>query len=105
MYKIIRTFSRPSTTVEFWGEDHPLVSAEHRAYRKETYTDTGKFISKEHELSEDGLLRTTTAIWASQDDFEYFITDQRIITELEIPGNQYMEANGIVLVSRSSEVI
>ena len=105
MYQIIRTFYRPNTNIEFWTEDNPLVSEDFRTYRKETYTDTGKLVSRVHTLSENGLLRTTTAVWESQDAFNSFINDQRIINELEIPGTQYMSENGIELVDRSSTTI
>lgn len=105
MYKVIRTFSRPNTNVEFWSENHSLVSQSYRTYRQETYVDTGKLVSKTEELSQDGLLRTVTATWLNQDDFEYFITDPRIVNEFEIPGSQYMNDNGIELIARSSQVI
>jgi hypothetical protein len=105
MYKIIRTFSRPTTNVEFWGPENPLVSDDFRTYRKETYVDTGKLVSRTHVLSADGLSGTITAMWESPEDLQIFLNDQRVINELETPGEQYMTENGIHLVDRSSQII
>lgn len=105
MYKVTRIQSRPTTNVEFWSENHPSVAEAHRTYRRENYTNTGKFISKTEELSADGLLRTIVATWQSREAFEEFINDQRILNEFEIPGNQYMADNNIFTVSKSAETI
>jgi len=105
MYKVTRIQSRPNTSVEFWSENHSSIAEAHRTYRQENYTNTGKFLGKTEELSEDGLLRTIVATWQSEAAFEEFITDQRILNEFEIPGNQYMTANNIFTVSKSSETI
>jgi len=105
MFKVTRVQSRPNLEVEFWRENHPLVSESIQAYRQENYVQTGKFVSKTQEFSPDGLIRTTTTVWSSQDALNEFLADPRIIAEFDTPGDQYMRENGIVTISRSSETI
>ena len=105
MFKVTRTQSRPNARIDFWGENHPLVSESIQAYRKENYIDNGKFVSKTVEFSTDGLYRTVVSTWASMEALEEFLADPRIIAEFVTPGEQYMSENGIVTVSRSSEAI
>lgn len=105
MYKITRVQSRPSTTVEFWDDDHPLVSEEFKTYKQTTYVDTGKLINKTSELSDDGLLITIVGNWQNQEAFESYYNDPRFNNEFEIPAQQYMQENGIFLVSRTIETI
>lgn len=105
MYRVTRTHSRPSTNVEFWSEDHPLVSAEIKEYRHQNYTLTGKFVSRTISLSQDGLNRTVVATWQNKEALDEFLNDPRIVAEFENPGQQYMTENGIVRVSAISEEI
>lgn len=105
MFKVTRVQSRPNQEVEFWGENHPLVSESIKTYRQEQYVQTGKFVNKTVEFSADGLFRTVTATWTSIEALNEFLADARIIAEFDTPGEQYMRENGIVTVSRSSEVI
>lgn len=98
MFILTKIQVRPDTSIPFFHEVGEK-SQDFKDYVTATYKDTGKLISSERTLSEDGTSCTTVVTWVSHDAFLEFITDSRCYTEMILPGQRYDIENNITSVS------
>lgn len=75
-FKTVRTSTRPDTSIPFFKNTDEV-----RSYIKSTYDNTGKRLSMEITLSEDGLTETRTQVWASHAAYQEFKADPNIPNE------------------------
>lgn len=62
-------------------------------YFQRVYLDTGKALSREIMMSEDGLTRTITTIWASNDERLAYMQDPVILADLQAQTEHRIAAN------------
>ncbi len=97
MFRSIRKQVRPNTSVEFF--DPPTAPSTTPAFKEfmwSNYMSTGKLISIDNTLSEDGLSMVNTTIWDSEASAIQFKDDAYVIENLFNPQDTYCTANGIV---------
>jgi hypothetical protein len=97
-FKTIRTFTRPNIYIPFY-----IHSDEIRKYIDETYNQTGKRISVNTTLSEDGLQQITTSVWQDRDTWKEFVKDPTIVSNGGLL-SEYNTAFEIVASWDNSEV-
>jgi hypothetical protein len=97
--------TRPSTNVEFWNRDNPVVTQEYLDYFRDTYVLTGALTGVVSTVSEDGLTMTTSLNWTSEAEAENWKNDpvvqQGFISKME----SYQAANGIDAVRTKEDII
>jgi len=101
MWQVVRTQTRPNTSVDFFlSEQH--TSAETKQYMYSTYVETGKQLMMTKETSDDGLTLTVTQIWQSQEDYIECKNDPvSIVIKEEF--DAYIQSNGIIFEVVESE--
>ena len=104
MHKRIIIQTRPSTNVEFWTKDNPLVTNEYLSYMRDTYVITGKLLDVVTDISEDNLTMTTAVIWQSESDADDWKNDLVVQESFINIMESYHNANGII-ATRSREDI
>jgi len=98
MYTTVSKQRRPSTDINFWSSKIN-GSADYSNYVSQTYLSTGRLQKSESILSDDKLELTTTVQWNSEEDYNAFRSDNRVLTEFLDPFNSYAEQHGIVVSS------
>jgi len=68
-----KTYTRPNTNIPWHGE--LLTTPEHRAHVDSTYIFTGKILTKEKILSEDGLSITFKYTFDAQESLDQYEAD------------------------------
>jgi len=79
---------RPSTDVSWKVGDGSQWD-----YFKRVYLDTGKALSRGIVMSEDGLTRTITTIWASNEERVAYMQDPIIMADLQEQTNHRIASN------------
>lgn len=97
-YKTIRTVTRPNIYVPFF-----LFGEEIRKYTDETYNQTGKRISFNSTLSEDGLQQINTSVWIDQATFKEFLDDPVMRSHSE-QVKEYNTAFDITVTKENEEI-
>lgn len=106
MYKTVKTQTRPNLNVPFFDVGNSTEIAEStKLYYVDTYINTGKVISQNATVSEDGLVKSNTMIWRSQEDFDAFRNDEQIQTGMMSITAAYNTTNGITSELTISEEI
>ena len=72
-YQTIKTTTRNATNIPFFVYNEQIHN-----YVSETYAITGKRISKNITLSEDGLQQIVTSVWVDEAAYNEFKNDQRV---------------------------
>lgn len=70
MYKVIRTCIRPSLEVEFFTPSDETLTA-----LLEKYDNTGRRVSRDVDVSDDGLTLTITNIFKSEEDYNEMVAE------------------------------
>lgn len=97
-YQTIRTHTRPNVHVPFF-----LFKDEIRNYTDQTYTQTGKRLSINTTLSQDGLQQITTSVWLDEAAFNEFLADPIIASHTDLV-QEYNKSVEIVSSWNNSEV-
>jgi hypothetical protein len=105
MFLVTRQQIRPNTSVEFFGLEQAGMTPEVMTYMRETYVTSGKQISTERSVSEDGLTLTIQTIYQSEEVFEEYKNDQIVIDNLFTVSGTYCTANGIQQTLVSKDII
>ncbi len=106
MFRSIRKQVRPNTSVVFF--DPPTAATttpEFKQYMWENYMSTGKLITIDNTLSEDGLSLVNTTIWDSEASAIQFKDDPVVVQNLFNEQTIYCDANGITQEFVSKEEI
>ena len=93
MFKVVKKQVRPNTSVEFYDATNPAL----RAYLLENYFLTGKMQRPEAAISADGLEKSTTMLFASEEIAREWKNDAFIAENHTAPMEAYSAANGIDL--------
>jgi hypothetical protein len=106
MFKVIRKQTRPNVNVPFWqGQNSPLVSDEFKTYFLEKFISTGKFISTDATVGNNGLELTVESLWESEAAYDEFTADATCIDYLINVAESYCNTNGILSVEVSKAVV
>ena len=92
---VIKKFVRPSTQVDFPRR----VSNSEKAHILENYVLPGKLLFQNLDISDDGLTRTTTRIFANQAAHNQFKTDPAL-DSLRAEQATYCSAHNITITSQ-----
>ncbi len=98
MYTTVSKQRRPDKAISFWS-GKINGTPEYAKYVSETYLSTGKIQKSESVLSDDELELTTTVHWSSEEDYNAFKADSRVVEEFLNPFNSYAEKNKITVSS------
>lgn len=101
-YVIKFTQTRPNLIVPFYGE---ILGQAFKDYFATNYTDTGKFIAKELEVSPNGLKITVTHTWVSKEAYDSYMADPWIIENFLTPSIAYRTDNNIIQRELSAKTV
>lgn len=71
--EIVTSFTRPSGSVEFYRPDLDFM-----AFKMKKYVDTGKISDQAKSMSEDGLTKTYTTIFAFKECYAEYFNDPKV---------------------------
>jgi hypothetical protein len=91
MIKITKSFTRPNNSIEWWQKLQESVVLE--SYRITTYSS--KMSNHSIVGSSDGLSWTYKVTWTSQEDYNAYLADPRVI-ECNEARKTYNAQNGII---------
>jgi len=94
------TIIRPSTALAFTPPE--LQGPEFKDFVKKYYVDTGKILSRQYSLTEDGLSVTYTTVWKN-DEFRKEYSDNFFIKTVMDTATRYRKENNIVTRWRNRE--
>ena len=100
--KTTTIFTRENSNVLFFIDANDVTTL--ADYVKKNYFDTGKIVSRERTLSEDGLKSTFVVFWKDMGSLEEFVSDQYCINNYFTPLKEYNEQNNISSESLSETV-
>jgi hypothetical protein len=104
MHKRTIVQTRPSTNVDFWTKENPLVAEDYLSHFRDTYVLTGNLLDVTNSVSEDGLTMTTQLIWQSDAVAESWKNDpvvqQGFLSKME----SYHTANGITTLRTKEDI-
>ena len=91
MIKIAKSFTRPNTNIEWWQRLPESVPLE--LYRTTTYGS--KMFNHSITGSTNGLSWTYRVTWSSQEDYDAYLADPRVI-ECNEARKAYNSQNGVI---------
>jgi hypothetical protein len=103
MFNVKKIQERSNSDISFFHEYHTHTD-EYRAYFKEKYVKTKKWLGSNASISDDKLILTSITSWKSQDDFIDFVSDDYIIEHSISKNQKYDDDNQIISIYESEEL-
>jgi len=95
MIKLTKTYTRPTIFIP-WVAESTLPRDEYLSHFNTAYKITGKCITENSEVSNNGLTLTYTAEWATIEDYEEYSADP-ILINYWAQRNEYYFENGVTV--------
>ena len=96
--------TRLSTDSSFLPEDWVDGLKEYNSYIKATYIDTGKILSRNQTISEDGLTRTVVTVWVNDEERLKYLEDPIAAKRLADIVEYFKETPGVDVMCVNQEV-
>jgi hypothetical protein len=96
--------TRLSTDSSFLPEDWVDGLKEYNSYIKATYIDTGKILSRNQTISEDGLTRTVVTVWVNDEERLKYLEDPIAAKRLADIVEYFKETPGVDVMCINQEV-
>jgi len=91
----IGIYQRPDVSVEFFPpESQAQETAQYTDYLNTNYIATGLLVSRDIATTDDGLTRTITDVWATQEVYDQYLANP-VVENRRVMRSYYNRSNGI----------